>query len=216
MTLMIIYAALIMTAYLLGSISSAIIVCQLMGLPDPRSLGSGNPGATNVMRIGGKKAAAITLFGDTLKGLIPVLIGQLLDVPLLILACIGLAAFLGHLYPVFFRFQGGKGVATLLGVLLGINWMLGLAAIGTWLFMAYVVKISSLSALVMAALVPVYGWFLHRDWIMVGILTFMVLLLFWRHRNNIRNIMEGKEDRINDADGDADMQTGTLKDSERD
>jgi glycerol-3-phosphate acyltransferase PlsY len=136
---MIIYAALIMTAYLLGSISSAIIVCQLMGLPDPRSLGSGNPGATNVMRIGGKKAAAITLFGDTLKGLIPVLIGQLLDVPLLILACIGLAAFLGHLYPVFFRFQGGKGVATLLGVLLGINWMLGLAAIGTWLFMAYVV-----------------------------------------------------------------------------
>ena len=213
---MTLYAALITIAYLLGSISSAIIVCQLMGLPDPRSLGSGNPGATNVMRIGGKKAAAITLFGDTLKGLVPVLIGQLLDVPLLILACIGLAAFLGHLYPVFFRFQGGKGVATLLGVLLGINWMLGLAAIGTWLFMAYVVKISSLSALVMAALVPVYGWFLHRDWIMVGILTFMVLLLFWRHRNNIRNIIEGKEDRINDAEEDVDMQTSTLKDSEGD
>jgi len=209
---MIIYAALITAAYLLGSISSAIIVCRLMGLSDPRSLGSGNPGATNVMRIGGKKPAAITLFGDTLKGLIPVLAGQLLDVPLLILACIGLAAFLGHLYPIFFRFQGGKGVATLLGVLLGINWILGLAAIGTWLFMAYVVKISSLSALVMAALVPVYGWFLHHDWRLVGILIFIVLLLFWRHRSNIRNMMEGKEDRMNDADEDVDMQTGTLKD----
>jgi len=212
---MITYAALIATAYLLGSISSAIIVCQIMGLPDPRSLGSGNPGATNVKRIGGNKPAAITLFGDMLKGLVPVLVGQLLNMPLLILACIGLAAFLGHLYPVFFRFQGGKGVATLLGVLLGINWILGLAAIATWLFMAYIVKISSLSALVMAALVPVYGWFLHYDWSLVGILSFMVLLLFWRHRQNIRNMLEGKESRIKNTDENADKQAGTLNDTER-
>jgi len=206
------YAALIIIAYLLGSISSAIIVCRIMGLPDPRSLGSGNPGATNVMRIGGKKPAAITLFGDTLKGLTPVLAGQFLDVPLLVLAGIGLAAFIGHLYPIFFRFQGGKGVATLLGVLLGVNWMLGLAAIGTWLFMAYVVKISSLSALVMALLVPVYGWFLLRDWPVVGILIFMVVLLFWRHRSNIQNMLQGKEDRMDDSDEAVDMETGKLHD----
>jgi len=205
---MLIESGLIVFAYLLGSISSAIIVCRLMGLPDPRSLGSGNPGATNVMRIGGKKAAAITLLGDTLKGLLPVLAGQLLNAPLLILALTGLAAFIGHLYPVFFRFQGGKGVATLLGVLLGINWILGLAAIGTWLFMAYVVKISSLSALVMSALVPVYGWFLHHDWALTGILTFMVILLFWRHRGNIQKMLSGKETRITSST------TDILKDSD--
>ena len=131
-----------------------------------------------------------------------------------LLAGIGLAAFLGHLYPVFFRFQGGKGVATLLGVLLGINWMLGLAAIATWLFMAYVVKISSLSALVMAALVPVYAWFLHHDWPLVGILTFMVILLFWRHRGNIRRMITGKEGGMNNPGKAVDVQTGTSSDSD--
>jgi glycerol-3-phosphate acyltransferase PlsY len=200
---MIIYAALIFTAYLLGSISSAIIVCRLMGLPDPRSQGSGNPGATNVLRIGGKKSAAITLFGDMLKGLLPVLAGHLIGVPLVILALIGLAAFLGHLYPVFFGFKGGKGVATLIGVLVGINWALGLAAIATWLFMAYVVKISSLSALVMALLVPLYGWLLHEDWILVGILTLMVALLFWRHRSNIRKLLSGEEKPISKSQDDS-------------
>ena len=209
---MIINLSLIIAAYLLGSISSAIIVCRLMRLPDPRSLGSGNPGATNVLRTGSKKAAAITLFGDSLKGFIPVIVGQFLEVPLLILASIGLAAFLGHLYPIFFRFQGGKGVATLLGVLLGISWMLGLAAIVTWLFMAYVVKISSLSALVMAALVPVYAWFLHHDWPLVGILTFMVILLFWRHRSNIRRMITGKEGDMDNPDKAVDVQTDTLGD----
>ncbi len=211
---MLINAALIIVAYLLGSISSAIIVCRIMRLPDPRGLGSGNPGATNVMRIGGKKPAAITLLGDMLKGLIPVVAGQLLGVPLTILALIGLAAFIGHLYPVFFGFQGGKGVATLLGVLLGINWILGLAAIGTWLFMAYIVKISSLSALVMALLVPVYAWFLHHDWILVGILVFMVVLLFWRHRSNIQKLLSGKEAHINDPDEKVDMENGELRDSD--
>ena len=211
---MLINSALIIVAYLLGSISSAIIVCRIMRLPDPRGLGSGNPGATNVMRIGGKMPAAITLLGDMLKGLLPVLAGQLLGVPLTILALIGLAAFIGHLYPVFFGFQGGKGVATLLGVLLGINWILGLAAIGTWLFMAYIVKISSLSALVMALLVPVYAWFLHHHWPLVGILVFMVVLLFWRHRSNIQKLLTGKEDHINDPDEKVDMENGSLKDSD--
>ena len=120
--------------YLLGSISSAIIVCRAMGLPDPREQGSGNPGATNVMRIGGKKAAAITLLGDMLKGLAPVLMAQALNVDPLVLAGVVLAAFLGHLYPVFFGFAGGKGVATSLGVLLGANWVVGGAVLLSWYF----------------------------------------------------------------------------------
>ncbi|MCG7963964.1 MAG: glycerol-3-phosphate 1-O-acyltransferase PlsY, partial [Candidatus Thiodiazotropha taylori] len=123
---MIIHSSIVVIAYLLGSISSAIIVCRLMGLPDPRSQGSNNPGATNVLRIGGKKAAAITLFGDMVKGLIPMLIAHLFDAPPLYLALTGLAAFLGHLYPVFFNFKGGKGVATALGVQFGLHWGVGL------------------------------------------------------------------------------------------
>ncbi len=119
--------SLIFGAYLLGSVSSAIIVCKLMGLPDPREQGSGNPGATNVLRIGGKKAAAVTLFGDMLKGFLPVLLAWFLQVEMLVLGLVGAAAFAGHLYPIFFKFQGGKGVATLLGVLLGFNSWVGLA-----------------------------------------------------------------------------------------
>ncbi len=188
---------LIVVAYLLGSISSAIIVCRLMGLPDPRSQGSNNPGATNVLRIGGKKAAAITLLGDMLKGLLPVLAAHFLNQSLLVITLTGLATFLGHLYPVFFGFKGGKGVATLLGVLLGINWMLGLAAIATWLFIAKGLKISSLSALIMAALVPIYSWFFYHDLVFTLILTGMSIILFWRHRSNIQNLLSGKEDRIN-------------------
>ena len=211
---MIINAVLILAAYLLGSISSAIIVCRIMGLPDPRGLGSGNPGATNVLRIGGKKPAAITLLGDMLKGLLPLLAGHMLGVSLLVLTLTGLAAFLGHLYPVFFRFQGGKGVATLLGVLLGINWMLGLAAIATWLFVAKVLKFSSLSALTMAALVPVYSWFLHHDWPLTVVLTGMSALLFWRHRSNIRKLLSGEESRIADPDKAVSMDTGSLKDAD--
>lgn len=191
-----IYTSLICAAYLLGSVSSAIITCRLMGLPDPRTLGSGNPGATNVLRTGNKKAAAITLFGDMLKGLIPTLAAHLLGMPLLIVGLTALAAFMGHLYPIFFRFQGGKGVATLIGVLLGINWMLGLAAIGTWFFMAYVVKISSLSALVMSALVPVYSWYLIHDRQLTIILIFIVIVVFWRHRGNISRMIQGEESKV--------------------
>jgi len=204
-------ASLILAAYLLGSLSSAIIVCRLAGLPDPRTQGSGNPGATNVLRFGGKKMAVIALLGDFFKGLVPVLAAQWLGLPLLFIALTALAAFLGHLYPVFFRFQGGKGVATFIGVLLGIHWMLGLAAIASWLFMATVVRISSLSALVMSLLVPVYSWFIPGDWQLTSILSLMVAIIFWRHRSNIGRLLHGEEDKVSgisgsDTDADADTE----------
>lgn len=186
----------IFAAYLIGSLSSAIIVCKVMGLPDPRGEGSGNPGATNVLRFGGKKAAAITLAGDMVKGLIPVLAVKYLDVTAVTLSLVGLAAFLGHLYPVFFQFKGGKGVATMLGVLLGFSWWIGLATIGTWLFMAKVVKISSLSALVATALAPVYVWYWFNTNISIGVTILMTVILFWRHRSNITNLIKGAEDSI--------------------
>jgi len=167
-----------------------------MGLPDPRGEGSGNPGATNVLRFGGKKAAAITLAGDMVKGLIPVLIVKYLDATSVTLSLVGLATFLGHLYPVFFQFKGGKGVATMLGVLLGFSWWVGLATIGTWLFMAKVVKISSLSALVATALAPVYVWYWFNTGISIGVTILMTVILFWRHRSNIQNMLKGTEDAI--------------------
>ncbi|MFO7592865.1 MAG: glycerol-3-phosphate 1-O-acyltransferase PlsY [Pseudomonadota bacterium] len=188
--------ALIVLAYLLGSVSAAIITCKLMGLPDPRSEGSKNPGATNVLRIGNKKAAAITLFGDFLKGLIPVLIGRLLEAEPLVLALIAMAAFLGHLYPLFFGFKGGKGVATALGVILGLSWQVALAALVTWLVMAKVFKISSLSALTAAVLTPLYCWLLTPQLEYMVMLSAMSLLLIWRHRSNIQNLVSGKEGKI--------------------
>ena len=151
---------LIPAAYLLGSVSCAIITCRMMGLADPREQGSGNPGATNVMRIGGKKAAGITLLGDLLKGFLPVFLSNSLGLSPLLQALIGIAAFLGHLYPVFFGFKGGKGVATSLGVLLGFSWVLGFAVIGTWLLVYKLRKISSLSALTASVLSPIYAWFI--------------------------------------------------------
>ncbi|MCX7096620.1 MAG: glycerol-3-phosphate 1-O-acyltransferase PlsY [Methylococcales bacterium] len=180
-------------AYLIGSISSAIIICRLMGLPDPREQGSGNPGATNVMRIGGKKAAAITLLGDLLKGLIPVYLAKLMGVSVELLAVIGLAAFMGHLYPVFFKFEGGKGVATSIGVLLGFSWWLGLAFIGTWLAIYKIGKISSLSALCASVLSPIYAWFLVGDVFVVGAATVMMVFLLWRHKSNIQRLLAGEE-----------------------
>jgi glycerol-3-phosphate acyltransferase PlsY len=184
---------LIAGAYLLGSISSAIIVCRLLGLPDPRGEGSGNPGATNVLRIGGKKAAAITLIGDMLKGLIPVLIAKLLGAGIAIQALVAVAAFLGHLYPVFFGFRGGKGVATAIGVLVVASWKLGLAIVLTWLFMAKVVRISSLSALTAFLLAPVYAWQLGSEPVLINTVIMISVLLFWRHRSNIRNLISGTE-----------------------
>lgn len=187
---------LILAAYLLGSVSSAIIVCRLMGLPDPRTQGSKNPGATNVLRIGGKRAAAITLVGDSLKGLLPMLVGHLLGVGPVALAGIGLAAFLGHLYPVFFGFQGGKGVATALGVQLGLAWPIGLSVAAIWLFVAKVLKISSLSALISMALAPVIVWLFWPEPTLIGMQLIITGLLFWRHRSNIRNLLAGTEGRL--------------------
>lgn len=179
--------------YLVGSVSSAIIVCRLMGLPDPRTEGSHNPGATNVMRIGGKKAAAITLAGDAIKGLLPVLVAKMLGVESLILALVVFAAFLGHLYPLFFGFKGGKGVATSFGVALGVSWLLGLATLATWLAVYKVSKISSLSALVAAIFVPIYSWFLLGDAYLVGVFSLISVILLWRHKSNIKRLLAGEE-----------------------
>ena len=188
--------ALIITAYLIGSLSSAIIVCKLMGLPDPRGKGSGNPGATNVLRFGGKKAAAITLTGDMIKGLIPVLIAKYMGISVVGIVFVGFAAFIGHLYPVFFHFKGGKGVATMLGVMFGFSWWVGLATVGTWVFIAKIVKISSLSALVATALAPAYVWYWFNDVTAISITALMTIILFWRHRSNIQDLLSGKEGKI--------------------
>jgi glycerol-3-phosphate acyltransferase PlsY len=190
---------LVIAAYLLGSISSAIIVCRLMGLPDPRTLGSNNPGATNVLRIGGakaKRAAGITLLGDSIKGLLPMLAAHALGVAPLTLAMVGLAAFLGHLYPVFFGFRGGKGVATALGVQFGLYWPVGLCVAGLWLFVAKVLKISSASALVSMGLAPIIVWWFWPRPELVLMQVIISVLLFVRHRSNISNLLRGKEDKI--------------------
>lgn len=184
---------LIPAAYLLGSVSCAILVCRAMGLPDPRGKGSGNPGATNVMRIGGKKAAGLTFAGDFLKGFLPVVLAYGFGVPVVIQALTGLAAFLGHLFPAFFGFKGGKGVATGAGVLLGYNGWLGLAFMATWLLIYKLTKISSLSALVASALSPVYAWFITGDKVISGSVLVMMLILLYRHKSNIQRLLAGEE-----------------------
>jgi len=198
---------LVVGAYLLGSISSAILVCRLMGLPDPRTQGSNNPGATNVLRIGGKKAAAITLFGDMLKGLLPMLAAHLLDAPTLVFALTGMAAFLGHLYPVFFGFRGGKGVATALGVQFGLHWAIGAAVGLIWLLMAKVINVSSLAALTSMTLAPLIVWLvlpytsLGPSPELVGMQLLLSAILIWRHRSNIRNLLAGAEGKISRQQG---------------
>ncbi len=188
--------SLIPMAYVMGSLSTAVIVSRLFGLPDPRQEGSKNPGATNVLRLGGKKAAAITLIGDALKGLVPVLIAQHLEVPLELLAAVGLAAFLGHLFPMFFGFKGGKGVATALGVLSGFSIWVGLAVLATWLLMAFIFRISSLAALIAAALSPLYLWLILHSEVLAGAGLAMAFLLISRHRGNIERLLKGEESRI--------------------
>ena len=183
-------------SYLLGSISTAIIVCKMMGLPDPRTEGSRNPGATNVARLGGKKAAALTLIGDMLKGLVPVLIAHALHASPTVLAATALAAFLGHLYPVFFGFQGGKGVATALGVIYGLYWPVGLFTTGIWLAMAIVFRYSSLAALTAILLTPLGFLWLKPNMPIIIAMVIMTVILYWRHRSNISNLLTGKEDKI--------------------
>lgn len=187
---------LVLGGYLFGSISTAIVTCRLMGLSDPRTAGSQNPGATNVLRIGGKKAAIVTLAGDLLKGLAPVLIASALQAAPVIIAATALAAFLGHLYPVFFGFQGGKGVATALGVLFGLSWQVGLAVAGIWLAMAVLTRYSSLSALTAMLLAPACFWWLTPEPVFTAVMILIATLLFWRHRTNIRNLLAGKEGKI--------------------
>ena len=190
----------IAVAYLIGSLSFAVIVSRAMGLPDPRSFGSGNPGATNVLRTGRKAAAALTLLGDALKGWVVVVLAGALAPRFgvsggIVLLC-ALAVFIGHLFPVFFRFQGGKGVATALGVLVGLDPWLGLACLATWLVMAGVFRISSLSALTAAVLSPVYatrmmGWGNTAMTVLV-----IALLLVYRHKSNLVKLVSGQEARI--------------------
>jgi len=185
----------IIIAYLFGSISSAIVVCRIWHLPDPRTEGSHNPGATNVLRMGGKLPALITLLGDALKGVVPVLIAKWVELSSMGVALVALAAFIGHLYPLFFRFQGGKGVATCFGCLLALYWPLGLSLIGTWVVIALLFRYSSLAALITALFAPFYTvYWLNVD--IAGIISVMSILLLLRHRKNIYKLLKGTEDKI--------------------
>ena len=195
---------LIPIAYLIGSISFAVVVSKCMRLPDPHSYGSGNPGATNVLRTGNKLAAVLTLIGDALKGYLAVMLARVLlgDESLTstlnswVLCGVVIAVFLGHLFPIFHGFKGGKGVATACGILFGINWILGLATLGTWIIVAMFMRYSSLAALAAAVFGPIYFVFLFGFQPMGIALLVVCLLLIWRHRSNIQNLMNGKESRI--------------------
>jgi glycerol-3-phosphate acyltransferase PlsY len=180
-------------AYFLGSVSSAVIICHLMSLPDPRSHGSNNPGATNVLRIGGKKAAIITLLSDGLKGVLPILLGHYLGLNLFEITLIALVAFLGHVYPIFFKFKGGKGVATFLGSLFAINIYMGLSFAFVWLFVAKVLKISSLSALIATLLTPVGFLYFSNNLEATYLIVVVCLWLFFNHRSNIKRLLSGDE-----------------------
>ena len=181
----------LLTAYLLGSVSSAIIVCRMMGLSDPRDIGSHNPGATNVLRIGGRKAAILTFSGDILKGIIPVLIAKYYDFSTLWLSAVVVAAFLGHCLPIFFSFNGGKGVATAFGAVTTMNWQIGLILLLTWALIFFIFRISSLAGLSSALVLPASTWYLSAESFLP--MTVMSLLMIWRHQDNIKNLLSGKE-----------------------
>ena len=191
-------------AYLIGSISFAVVVSKCMRLPDPYSYGSGNPGATNVLRTGNKRAAVLTLLGDALKGFLAVILARLVlgeamvtqGTSAWIFCGVVIAVFLGHLYPLFHGFKGGKGVATACGILFGINLALGLATLATWLIVAFFLRYSSLAALAAAVFGPIYFVFLFGFQPMAIALSVVCALLIWRHRSNIRNLMNGTETRI--------------------
>lgn len=185
-----------LAAYLIGSVSAAIIVCRLMKLPDPRSTGSGNPGATNVLRVGGKTAAAITLAGDALKGFIPAIVATKLGAAPLIIGLTALAAVLGHLFPVFFQFKGGKGVATSFGAIFGIAWLAGLLTLTTWLAVSLIFRMSSVAALVSLLLVPLYIWITTKSMPLVICSIVIAVLVYIRHKANIARIIKGDEPRI--------------------
>ena len=189
--------AFVVVAYLLGSVSFAVLMSKAFALPDPRTYGSQNPGATNVLRSGKKAAAALTLLGDAAKGTVAVLLAQhFAPENYALIATVALAVFMGHLFPIFLRFKGGKGVATALGVLLAINPWLGLASLATWVLVAVVFRLSSLSALIAALATPAYAFLfgLTREYLLVAIV--LSLLLIWRHKGNIQNLLAGKESKI--------------------
>ena len=184
----------LIASYLLGSISSAIIICKIVGLPDPRTKGSKNPGATNVLRIGGKKIAAFVLLFDGLKGALPVILTYYLGFSLFELTIILLCAFLGHVFPIFYGFKGGKGVATYLGGLLGLNFFVGLAFSIIWLTVAKVIKISSIAALTATLLSPIYFYFITTHNLKATLVIFLInLFIYFTHRENIKRIMSGDE-----------------------
>lgn len=185
--------ALIVFAYLLGSISSSILLSKLMGFTDPRSEGSNNPGATNVLRIAGKKAAFFTLVGDCLKGLIPVLLARWLSDDPVVIALTGFSAFLGHCFPLYFGLRGGKGVATAFAVSVGYEWLVGAIIITIWLLFAKVFKISSLAAIIAFTVLPALIYWQDNSWVTTGIFTLMSVILIWRHRANIQRLLQGTE-----------------------
>ena len=185
----------IVLAYLIGSLNFAIICCKIAGLPDPRQEGSGNPGATNVLRFGGKKLAAIVMLGDALKGLLPVLIARAFNIEGLELSVVAMAAVLGHMYPVFFRFQGGKGVATILGAIFGLSWLVGILVIVTWLLIAKIFKYSSLASLCSIILLPIY-LLLFSDITYIAPMIIIMILIVYRHRKNIQRLINRTEPKI--------------------
>jgi len=189
-----------LVAYLIGSLSFAVITSKLFGLPDPRTFGSRNPGATNVLRTGKKAAAALTLLGDSAKGWLAVFLAQCFAADYGLgdaaIAGVAIAVFLGHIYPVFFGFQGGKGVATALGILLALDLWLGLGVLATWLAAAAVWRISSLSALLAAVAAPLYAWLLLGPGVTTAAVLLLAILLLWRHKSNLQNLLAGREGRI--------------------
>ena len=185
-----------LAAYLLGSVSSAILISRLLGLPDPRTEGSRNPGATNVLRLGSKPGAVLTLAGDIAKGVLPVLAARWLSDEPVLLALAALGAFLGHLFPLYFRFEGGKGVATALGVLVVIDWQLAPFLIANWLVVAATFRYSSLAALVTAAAAPLYLFWFTGEPVFVGLGIVLAVLLYFRHSKNIRRLLHGDEPKI--------------------
>ena len=189
-------AIFLLSGYLLGSISSAIVVSKLFGLADPRQIGSGNPGATNVLRYAGKKVAVITLVGDAFKGVIPIKISLMWGTDLEVAALVGFAAFLGHLFPVFHGFKGGKGVATFLGVTSALYWQIGLGFIACWVFTALISRYSSLSALLSCLLVLGLVWERNQSVVIVSCFVLMIVFIYITHRQNIANLIAGKEKRI--------------------
>ncbi|MBU2741024.1 glycerol-3-phosphate 1-O-acyltransferase PlsY [Acidithiobacillus thiooxidans] len=183
----------IVGAYLIGSVATAILVGRAMGLGDPRQSGSGNPGATNILRIGGKKAAALTLCGDLIKGVIPVVVARWLGAEGWILAAVALATFLGHLYPVYFGFRGGKGVATAMGILLALMPLLGLSVLGVWIVVFAVMRVSSLAALLAATSAIPLVFALSASSSLRALIIVLVILILWRHRSNIQRLLDGRE-----------------------